>query len=125
MNQFLGETQPRYRLNAEQSSEDRWKFNGTVEYKDYHMEVSTNPEDAAIQAKEPLGLALLSMLKEAEEVFRNDGRKLVSDPMDAIPQPPKSWSKPRKLTFYEVKIAESENQAEAMKVNLESLRSSA
>ena len=125
MNQFLGETQPRFRLNADQSSDDRWKFNGTVEYKDYHIEISTNPEDASITAKEPLALSLLSMIKEGEELWRNDGRKLVSDPLDMIPQPPKSWSKPRKLNFYEAKINESENQTEAMKANLESLRTTA
>ena len=85
------ETNPRYRINAEQSSSNIWKFNATAEDKDTKIAMSNDPQDSGNIAYEPIGLKLLSMIKETEKVFRDDGRALVSDPQDLVLSPPVSY----------------------------------
>lgn len=71
--------EPRFRISAKQTAKNLWQLDGTVEYKSDKMIRSTNPEDKAVVVTEPLGLRLLSMIKEAEKEFREDGRKMVGD----------------------------------------------
>ena len=73
------ETPSRYRLSAKQTAKDRWQLEGTIENADYVLKRTVTPGDAADVANEPLGVILLSIIKEAEKAFRADGRKMVGD----------------------------------------------
>jgi len=70
---------PRFRINAKQTAKGLWYFDATAEWKSDKISRSTNDEDAGIIVKEPLGLRLLSMIKEAEKAFKDDGRLLVGE----------------------------------------------
>jgi len=100
----LNETSPRYRLNATQSSNNIWTFNATGEDKDIHVRMSNDPEDEGKVAHEPLGLKVLTMIKEAEDIWRDDGRLVASDPQQVPTTPPKSYQKSRKADWYKQKL---------------------
>lgn len=72
-------TEPRFRINASQSVKNIWTFNATVEYKSDKIEISTDPKDSGKTVNNTLGLQLLSLIKETEKVFKEDGRTLASD----------------------------------------------
>jgi len=80
---MLEPTQPRFRINAKQSAKGIWQFDGTVEYKSDKIERSTSEADAGEIVTEPLGLRLLSMIKETEKAFSDDGRITVNGEKDA------------------------------------------
>ena len=71
--------EPRYRLNAKQTAKNLWQLEATVENGDHTMKRSVTADDAANVVSEPLGVVLLSIIKEAEKAFRDDGRKMVGD----------------------------------------------
>ena len=71
------QTDPRFRINAKQTAKGAWYFDATVEYKDDKISRSTNEKDMAEAITEPLGLRLLSMIKETEKAFEKDKRMLV------------------------------------------------
>ena len=71
--------EPRFRISAKQTAKNLWQLDATVEYKSDKIKVSTNPDDPAVTVSEPLGLRLLSLIKETEKEFRADGRSLVGD----------------------------------------------
>ena len=73
------ETPSRYRLSAKQTAKNLWQLEGTVENADYVLKRTVTPGDAADVVKDPMGLRLLSMIKEAEKAFRADGRRMVGD----------------------------------------------
>lgn len=111
------ETNPRFRINADQGRDNRWSFNATVEYKDYQIQISNNPEDPADTVTEPLGLKLLSMVKEAENAFRDDGRVLISDGNLQALSPPKSYNKQKAESWYIDQLNKLEDQLEGIKGN--------
>ena len=74
----MTEGEPRFRINAKQTAKGLWQFDGTVEHHDDKW-TTQNIKDTADPKIATLGLKLLSMIQEAEEVFKADGRKLVSD----------------------------------------------
>ena len=69
-------TEPRFRICAKQTAKNLWQLDATVEYKS--DKISKDDLDD-VGASEPLGLRLLSMIKETEKAFREDGRKFVGD----------------------------------------------
>ena len=73
------QTDPRFRINAKQTVKGVWQFDATFEYKDDKIKRSTSDTDAGQTVSEPLGLRLLSMIKEAEKAFKEDGRALAGD----------------------------------------------
>ena len=74
------QTEPRFRLSAKQTSKNFWQLDATVEYKNTHMKRSANdPSEIGKEEDVTLALQLLSVIKEAETEFRNDGRKIVGD----------------------------------------------
>lgn len=72
-------TDPRFRINASQTAKNLWQLNATMEYKSDKIEIAHDDNDTADIVKEPLGLRLLSLIKETEKVFREDGRVMVGD----------------------------------------------
>jgi hypothetical protein len=72
------QTEPRYRVSAKQTAKNLWQLDATIEYKDSHISRSS-ADDAAVLESEHLGLQLLSLIKETEKAFRDDGRKIVGD----------------------------------------------
>ncbi len=74
---------PRFRINAKQTAKGMWYFDATAEYKSDKIERSTSESDAAKTVTEPLGLRLLSMIKETEKAFSADGRNTVNGEKDA------------------------------------------
>ena len=68
---------PRFRINAKQLANGEWRFDATVEFKSDKMNRSTSKADAAKIVSEPLGLRLLSLIKETEKAFEDDGRMMV------------------------------------------------
>ncbi len=72
------QTEPRYRISAKQTAKNLWQLDATIEYKDAHISKSSK-DDAAILESEHLGLQLLSLIKETEKHFREDGRQIVGD----------------------------------------------
>ena len=109
----LNETSPRYRINASQSSSNIWTFDATGEDKDIHVKMSNDPEDIAKVPTEPISLKVLTMIKEAEELFRDDGRLVASDPQQLAITPPKSYSKQRKLEWYALHLSKYSAVVEA------------
>ena len=73
------QTEPRFRINAKQNAKGKWYFDGTAEYKSDKISLESDTEDIANVTIQPLGLRLLSMLKETESAFRDDGKELVGD----------------------------------------------
>ena len=73
------DSEPRFRISAKQTAKNFWQLDGTVEHKNDKMTISTDPNDTAVTVESTLGLQLLSMIKEAEKEFREDGRKIVGD----------------------------------------------
>ena len=113
----LNETSPRYRLNATQSANNVWSFNATGEDKDIHVRMSNDPEDLGTVAHEPIGLKVLTMIKEAEDIWRDDGRLVASDPNQVAISPPKSYSKQRKAEWYNVSLDKYSAVIEALTNN--------
>ena len=70
---------PRFRQNAKQTAKGAWYLDATLEYKSDKISRSINDSDAADTVVEPLGLRLLSMIKETEKAFSDDGRLVVGD----------------------------------------------
>jgi len=70
---------PRFRINAKQTAKGVWYFDATAEYKSDKIARSTSEADAGNTVVEPLGLRLLSMIKETEKAFSDDGRLVVGD----------------------------------------------
>lgn len=93
------ETNPRYRINASQSTSNIWTFNATAEDKDIVIKMSNDPADPGNIAYEPLGLKLLSLIKQTEIIFKEDGRALASDTIGINLTPPKSYTKSKKLEW--------------------------
>ncbi|MCK5600909.1 hypothetical protein KAR91_03510 [Candidatus Pacearchaeota archaeon] len=116
------ETNPRYRINADQAKDNVWTFNATAEDKDTVVHMSNDPEDQGNVAKEPLGAKLLSLIIETETAFREDGRILASDPVRAQTSPPKSYSKEKAEAWYENTLLHFENIETTLKFNLAALR---
>lgn len=71
--------EPRFRISAKQTAKNFWQIDATVEYKSDKMKMSVDPNDSAATVDTTLGLRLLSLIKETEKEFRNDGRKIVGD----------------------------------------------
>ncbi len=69
-------TEPRFRLCAKQTAKNLWQLDATIEYRSDKIS-KDDVEDAG--ATTTLGLRLLSMIKETEKVFREDGRTFVGD----------------------------------------------
>ncbi len=69
-------SEPRFRQCVKQTAKNTWQLDATVEYKSDKISKG-DVEDMG--ATEPLGLRLLSMIKETEDAFRKDGRKMVGD----------------------------------------------
>ncbi len=69
--------EPRFRISTKQTAKNFWYFEGTVEYKSDKIAMSS--KKGADTAYTTLGLRLLSLIKETEKDFRDDGRNLVSD----------------------------------------------
>ena len=67
---------PRFRINAKQTAKGMWYFDATCEYKSDKITRSTSEADVAKIVIEPLGLRLLSMIKETEKAFEADGRQI-------------------------------------------------
>ena len=70
---------PRFRINAKQTAKNLWQLDATVEYKNDKIKISTNPDDTGDEIITPLGVQLLSLIKETEKAFRTDGRVFVGD----------------------------------------------
>jgi hypothetical protein len=68
---------PRFRLNTKQTSKNKWQIDATLEYKSDKIFLPAQQGQDTRQI--PLGLMLLSMIKEAEKAYREDGRMLVGD----------------------------------------------
>jgi len=73
------ESEPRFRLAVKQTAKNLWQIDATLEYKSDKIDRSTTVDDIGKTVSEPLGLRLLSMIKEAEKAFREDGRILIGD----------------------------------------------
>ena len=71
--------EPRFRISVKQNSKNQWALDGTTEYKSDKIKRSSNPEDPGDEITEPLGLRLLSLIKETEKAFRADGRVIIGD----------------------------------------------
>ena len=69
--------EPRFRINAHQTAKGVWTFDATAEYKSDKITRSTSEADAGAIVTEPLGLRLLSLIKETEKAFAEDGRMMV------------------------------------------------
>jgi len=82
----MEQTDPRFRINAKQTAKGLWYFDATAEYKSDKIARSTSEADAGDTIGdtivEPLGLRLLSMIKETEKAFSNDGRNVVGEEKD-------------------------------------------
>ena len=115
------ETNPRYRINASQTTNNVWTFNATAEDKDTVIKMSNDPADPGNVAYEPIGLKLLSMIKETERIFREDGRALASDPQGVATTPPKSYSKDKKREWLAEKYDYYNNIVKAILINVQDL----
>lgn len=74
---MINDSDLRCRVNAKQLAKGEWRFDATIEYKSDKISRSTSETDAAEIVIEPLGLRLLSMIKETEKAFEVDGRTIV------------------------------------------------
>ena len=71
--------EPRFRINAKQTSKSLWYFEATIEHNSDKISRSTTEVDVGDTITESLGARLWSMIEEAEHEARARGRKLVSD----------------------------------------------
>ena len=72
--------EPRFRISGKQTAKNFWQLDATVEYKSDKIKMEANTDDPLKNvAHDTLGLRLLSLIKETEKEFRNDGRKIVGD----------------------------------------------
>ncbi|UVF62477.1 hypothetical protein [Nitrososphaeria virus YSH_922147] len=71
-------TDPRFRINVSQTAKGLHQFDVTIEL-DSNVFKNVNEIDAADIKIKSIGEKLLEVLKDAEEKFRKDGRKLVTD----------------------------------------------
>ena len=71
--------EPRFRIGSKQTAKGLWQLDATVEYKSDKIKRSSNPEDSGDEISEPLGLRLLSLIKETEKEFRADNRIMAGD----------------------------------------------
>lgn len=69
----------RFRISAKQTAKNLWQIDGTVENKEENFNESNNPEDLGVLTPVSVGKKLLKMIKDTEDEFRKDGRKLVGD----------------------------------------------
>jgi hypothetical protein len=72
-------TEPRFRINTKQTAKNYWQLDVTGEYKSDYIEISNNPDDPGDTVRTHLGLQVLSLIKETERHFREDGRRMVGD----------------------------------------------
>lgn len=79
----MDSVEPRFRINAKQTAKGVWYFDATAEYKNDKISRSDSEADLGKLITEPLGLRLLSMIKETESAFEKDGRKLVGNEDDS------------------------------------------
>lgn len=70
--------EPRYRINASQSAKGYWQLDATIEDSKDRLVISDSKDIADIETIS-LGEKLLQIIKETEEAFRKDGRKLAGD----------------------------------------------
>ena len=74
------QVEPRFRVSAKQTAKNYWQLDATAEYKDTHMKRSANdPTEIGKEEDVTLALQLLSVIKDTEKAFREDGRKIVGD----------------------------------------------
>ena len=71
--------EPRFRISVKQTTKNFWQIDATLEYKSDKIKRSVNPKDEGDEITETLGLRLLSLIKETEKEFRNDGRIIIGD----------------------------------------------
>lgn len=71
--------EPRFRLNVKQTAKNLYHSEVTVEYKSDKIRRTTNPDDPGDVVITTLGAMALSLIKETEKAFREDGRKFVGD----------------------------------------------
>ena len=76
---LIDNSEPRYRISAKQSTKNVWVLDGTVEHRSESIQISNDPKDTAKTVSTTLGLRLLSLIKETEKAFREDGRTLARD----------------------------------------------
>jgi len=74
---MLDTENPRFRINAKQTAKNYWQLDATLEYKS--DKIALPPKIGQDPQLESLGLRLLSMIKEVEKEFRDDGRMIVGD----------------------------------------------
>jgi len=74
---FSGE--PRFRISAKQTAKNMWQIDATAEYKSDKIMIQETQNGKIEPITGPLGLRLLSLIKETEKAFREDGRKIVGD----------------------------------------------
>jgi len=71
--------EPRFRISAKQTAKGLWYFDATVEHNSDKLTRSIGTiKDVAETVTEPLGLRLLSMIKECEKAFKEDKRQMVN-----------------------------------------------
>ena len=71
--------EPRFRINAKQTAKNFWQIDATVEYKSDKIKMEVNPKDPGETVTTTIGLRLLSLIKETENEFRKDKRRIVGD----------------------------------------------
>ena len=69
---------PRIRLNVSQSTKGIHSFDATIEVSKEKWDVS-DPTDVSVTEEITIGQRLLDIIKDAEDKFRKDGRKLAGD----------------------------------------------
>ena len=72
-------SEPRYRISAKQTAKNFWQIDATVEFGKDKILTIINPDDEGETENQPIGLRLLQIIKETEDAFRKDGRKIVGD----------------------------------------------
>ena len=75
----MTEGEPRFRINVKQTAKGVHQFDGTVEWRDRTITLPIDESDAGNIVTRTLGVELLHMLKDTEEAFRKDNRRLVVD----------------------------------------------
>lgn len=75
----MTEGESRFRINAKQTAKGLWQFDATCENSSDKVSLPLSAEDVGNVKTVELGVKLLSIIKEAEKAFRDDGRHLVGD----------------------------------------------
>lgn len=70
--------EPRYRINASQTAKGYWQLDATIEDSKDRLVISDKQDVADIETIS-LGEKLLEIIKQTEDAFRRDGRKLAGD----------------------------------------------